>query len=125
MAARKKFARQLASLLKQGKPVIFADEATWGPWDRYSIVKSWVDLNNPFTHRINSKAIGRVTMYGACSNVLPKLIFKTAHKTTIEGWKAFLLQLKKQLDDQYISKPVTLVIDGHPAHRSKKVIDNY
>ena len=111
--------------MKQGKPVIFADEATWGPWNRYSIVKSWVDKTNPFVHKINSSRVGNVTLYGACSNVLPRLIFKTAHGTNVEGWKVFLNELKQQLNDLYIKDPVTLVIDGHPAHRSRKVIDHY
>ena len=101
--------------------MIFADEATWGSWHRYSIVRSWVDEKNPFCHKINSRAVGNVTMYGACSNILPNLVFKTGQATNIEGWKEFLKILKRKLDERYLKNPITLVIDGHSAHRSKKV----
>lgn len=70
--------------------MIFADEATWGPWHRYSIARSWVDEEKPFFHKLNSKAVGNVTLYGAVSNILPKLVFRTGKGTNIEGWKAFL-----------------------------------
>lgn len=43
MVERRDFAFKLASLLNQNKPVIFADEATYGPWHKYSVVRTWVD----------------------------------------------------------------------------------
>ena len=37
----------------------------------------------------------------------------------------FLAELKKQKDKQYITDPVTLVIDSHPVHRAYNVRHNY
>ena len=83
---RKEFALKLASLLKQKKPVIFADEASFGPWNKYSIVKTWVDKDNPFSHKLNTRGVANVTMYGCISSLFSDPIFMTNKGTNIVGW---------------------------------------
>ena len=73
-------------MLKQNKPVIFSDEATFGPWHRYSIVKAWVDKDNPFPYYRNTHFASNVTMFGAISNVFSEPVFYTAKTTNIENW---------------------------------------
>jgi len=86
---------KLASLLKQKKPVIFADEASWSTWRKHSIVRTWVDEKKPFPYKMNTQALENVTIYGAVSNILPKLVFMTGKGTTQSGWKTFLIELKR------------------------------
>ena len=83
MVERRDFAFKLASLLNQNKPVIFADEATYGPWHKYSVVRTWVDSKQPFPYYRNNSAVGNVTIFGAITNVFPKPVFHTGKTTNI------------------------------------------
>ena len=100
----------------QKKPVIFADECSWQSWSKYSTVKTWVDKTKPFFHKINSKGLANVTVIGAVSNCLPRLVFRVEETTNQDTWKQFVHDLKTEIDKKYIQKPVTLVIDNHGAH---------
>ena len=110
---RVEFAKKLTSLLVQNKPVIFADESSWGSWDKPTIKRTWQHSQEPIRHCLNTTRMGNVTMYGCVGNCLDQLYFELHKGTTSEGWKSFLIGMKGQLQARYQRDPVTLVVDNH------------
>ena len=97
---RKKFTEQIVSLMIQGKHLIFADETSINLWDRKRINKTWQKEDEPIHHVVNTKRLDNMTVYGAVSNKLPRLIFMTGTKTDAEQFKEFLKLITREVQQR-------------------------
>lgn len=110
------FAKQLVSLLVQGKSVIYCDESSWNLWDKPRIRKTWQMAGQPIHRAVNTSRLNNVTIYGAVSNCLPELVFMQWNSSNTEGWGYFLRLLASKLQRQYRRNKPYLVIDNLSSH---------
>ena len=78
----------------------------------------------PIRHMVNTKRLSNITVYGACSNKLPELIFMTGTKTESQQWMKFLRILINHIQSRQMSKPY-LILDNHPVHKAYAVRELY
>ena len=100
---RLEFTKKLVSLMVQGKHVIFADESSYNLWEQKRIFKTWMLDQDPISRVVNTKRLKNVTIFGAVSNKLPKLIFMQGLKTDTQHWIKFLKLLIKEVQSKLIS----------------------
>ena len=123
---RKVFAKKLASLLYQNKPVIFADESSTRIWTgKERLKKTWQLAEAPVTLKLNRSGLRSVTMIGACSNFTNRLVLEVYPSQDHLSWKNFLLELKKLTDENHIRQKPVLVIDNLRVHHSKSLAKYY
>ena len=68
MQARLVFSKKLITVMKNGSPLIIADESSYNAWQKNKISRTWQDPNDPITRRINTQRLEGVNMYGAITN---------------------------------------------------------
>jgi len=78
---------------------------------------------NRVTIELNTKRLCGQTVFGAVGRCLKKPVFMLAKSTNIEEVKKFWLVLKKSLKNNYSRAKIPVVLDNHPAHRSKKSME--
>ena len=123
---RKSFAKKLASLLYQRKPVIFADESSTRIWDgKDRLKKTWQLPEAPIPLRLNRSGLKSVQMIGACTNFSEKLLLSVYPSSDHLSWKQFLLDLKRLVDESHIRTKPVLVIDNLSVHKTKSVQKYY
>ena len=71
---------------------------------------------------MHSKRPNNVTLYGACSTDIKHYVFMTAKNTSIEETTRFLKLLRTEIDIKDGRRETYVVLDGHPAHRSPKLL---
>ena len=109
------FARLLAKLIQEKKPIIFMDETTVNTWQIKT--KSWSSKTDIVEHKRPSTRIG-VTVFGAIGNCLKNPVFRTAKSTKKHDYIEFMRLVKEQVRSIHHNQKPILLFDAHRAHTS-------
>ena len=91
------FVKKLVSLMKQGRKILFADEASFQLWHKPGVMRTWQSKSDPVKRLVNTSGGRSVTMYGFCSNFM-EMQFMLYENTSENGWLSFLREIENTLD---------------------------
>ena len=69
-------------MLYRGEGLAFIDETSFNLWQPPLYArKTWQHRDQPISHSVNTTRLSNITIYGMCSNVLPKVYFMLGTST--------------------------------------------
>ena len=112
------FLRNLMSLMKQGKQIIYTDETSTHMWEKKTRV--WMPRDNPINMRLHEDRGKSRTITGAICEDWLLMKYMIMDKTLTETFIDFL---KYICHKDFMTNPrdAYLVLDNHPVHKAKLV----
>ena len=122
---RKEFAKKVTSLMLQQRNVIFFDESSTNLWGHRYANKTWQRPDEPIPMAVNSTMVHNLTMMCAVSNCLPSLYFRVYRSGNEDTVADFMMNLKGEVQRQYLSTKPVLAMDNLMSHKTAKVAQHY
>ena len=114
MAKKIKFLKDLFEATRQGRQIVFFDEATTNMWEKLPSMYMPKDDYIPIT--LNKKRGRSCTILGAICKSWPKLKYILSHTTSQHTVAEYLTEYRC-----FFNEGAVLVLDNHRAHWSNKV----
>lgn len=111
------FAKLIANLIAEHKPIIYQDETTFHSW--LLKAKSWANKESPNLHARNNKRLG-VTVFGAIGACLSRPVFKLGTSTNQAEFREFAREVKLAVLPVYQNRKPIFVYDGAKAHTTRE-----
>lgn len=112
------FSVTVDKLQRSGSDIIYMDETTFQVWA--SPNRTWMgDGMLRVAAPLNKSYLKSVTVFGALGASLKKPVFMGARATNQIEFRRFLDEIAWNLRNPYRRSKPYLVLDNHPAHRTK------